>query len=69
MTIQLENNSMIAQVRIKHQYGQEVVQPACEISREFADIAGTKLLTPATIASMKKLGYTIEVEQTLPRVL
>lgn len=67
--IELQNESMKALVRIKHQYGQEVVVPVCPIAQEFAAIAGTKLLTPTTVNSMKKLGYTIEVEQTLPRSL
>lgn len=67
--IELETNSLSALVRIKHQYGQEVVQPICPVALEFAAIAGTKVLTPKTVESMKKLGYTIEVEQTLPRTL
>lgn len=61
--------SLIAQVRIKQQYGQTVIEPACGIGREFAKIAGTKMLTQQTIDSMKRLGYTIAVEQTLPKVL
>ncbi len=61
--------TLVAQVRIKQQYGQTVIQPSNDVAAEFAKIAGTKLLTQQTIESMKKLGYTVEVEQTLPRTL
>jgi hypothetical protein len=64
-----ERETMIAFVRIKHQYGQQVVEPVNDIANEFARIAGTKLLTQQTIDSMKRLGYRVEVEQTLPRTL
>jgi len=67
--IELQDDSLKALVRIKHQYGQEVVQPVCPIAQEFANIAGTKILTTNTIQSMKKLGYILEVEQTLPKSL
>lgn len=62
-------SDMAALVRIKNQYGQQVVEPINEVAIEFARIAGTKLLTTPTIESMKRLGYTIHVEQTLPQTL
>jgi hypothetical protein len=67
--IELGASSLTALVRIKHRYGQEVIQPICAVAQEFARIAGTKVLTLKTVESMKKLGYTIEVEQTLPQTL
>jgi len=70
MAIELETSSrLMALVRIKYQYGQEVIMPVCETAKEFASIAGTKLLTTQTCEAMKRLGYVIEVEQTLPRTL
>lgn len=56
-------------VRLKVQYGQKVIEPVCEVAKEFAAIAGTTLLTQRTVESIKKLGYRIDVEQTLPRTL
>ncbi len=69
MSITAADESHVALIQLKVQYGQTVVVPACEISREFALIAGTKLLTPQTIDAMKRLGYIIKVEQTLPQTL
>ena len=59
----------VALVRLATQYGQQVVIPLDEEALTFAEIAGTKTLTTATIKLMKKLGYMIQVEQTLPITL
>lgn len=56
-------------VRIEQQYGQQVIKPVCDVANEFAKISGTKVLTRQTIESMKRLGYRIDVEQTLPSTL
>lgn len=56
-------------VRLEQQYGQQVVQPACDTSRLFAQLAGTKTITKPSIELIKQLGYEIRVEQTLPAVL
>ena len=50
-------------VQILNNYGNEAIYPADEQSRVFADIAGTRTLTRATIERIKQLGYTINVEQ------
>lgn len=60
---------MVALVKLTTQYGQQAVQPVNDIAKEFAIIAGTKTLTPPTIAAMKRLGYTIAVQQDLPQTL
>lgn len=59
----------IALVRLANQYGQQVIIPLDEEALAFAEIAGTRTLTASTIKLMKKLGYAIQVEQTLPTVL
>jgi len=56
-------------VRLEQQYGQKVVQPACRTGELFAQIAGTKTLTKPTLELIKRLGYEIRVEQTLPTTL
>lgn len=56
-------------VRLAQQYGQQVVQPVCRTSELFAQIAGTKTLTKPTLELVKRLGYEVRVEQTLPATL
>jgi hypothetical protein len=54
---------MNIKVLIENVYGTRRIYPACENAKAFADIAGTTTLTPAVIAHIKKLGYTVEVIQ------
>lgn len=58
-----------ATVRLANQYGQQVIVPMCDVAKTFAEIAGTKNLTQQTVNAMKRLGYVIHVEQTLPVTL
>ena len=48
-------------VKIKNNFGNEAIYPACEHSRLFAEIAGTKTLTRETIEKIKSLGYLVGV--------
>ncbi len=48
-------------VEIKNNFGNEAIYPACEKSRVFAEIAGTKTLTRKTIQNIKSLGYIVGV--------
>ena len=58
-------------VTIKHVYGEHKVYPACENSRRFAEIAGTKTLTPHTIRQIKAMGITVGIaaDTQLERIL
>ena len=49
-------------VKVKDQYGRQVVHPVCNKARLLAEIAGTKTLTSYALESIKALGYTIQVE-------
>ena len=50
-------------VKVKSQYGkEEVVYPACDTSRLFAQLAGTVTLTPEARSIIKQLGYSIKVD-------
>jgi hypothetical protein len=58
--------TMTITVRIKNNYGQQVVYPFCEVSKKLAALAGTTTLTPMAIRLIKDIGYTVKVqEQTL----
>jgi len=48
-------------VTIKNIYGNETIYPSCPKGQTFAEIAGTKTLTPQTIKLIKALGYTVSV--------
>jgi hypothetical protein len=51
---------MMIQVSVKSVYGNDTVYPVCEKAKLFADIAGTKTLTHATLCLIERMGYTIE---------
>ena len=51
-------------VTIKNVYGEDKVYPACENSRRFAEIAGTKTLTPHTIRQIKAMGIAVGIADT-----
>ena len=50
-------------VRITQNYGTEVIYPVCTNAFLFAKLVGTKTLTLSTIAKIKALGYTVNVQQ------
>ena len=57
-----EEASMIVQVQIKNNYGNQAVYPTCAVGETFALIAGTKTLTDETRSLMKRLGYSFELK-------
>lgn len=50
----------LVQLRVKDQYGSQVLYPHNLAAHTFANIAGTKTLTLPTIKHIMALGYTIE---------
>ena len=55
--------TMTITVRIKYIYGNRTIYPVCPAAETFAQIAGTTTLPFWVIDKIKKLGYTVEVEQ------
>lgn len=51
-------------VTIKNVYGEDKVYPACENSRRFAEIAGTKTLTQHTIRQIKAMGIAVGISDS-----
>lgn len=45
-------------VKVRNNYGTEVIYPTCEVGEAFCRIAGTKTLTDQTRLIMKQLGYS-----------
>jgi hypothetical protein len=53
-------NRSAVTVSVRRVYGMPVIYPACEQSRNFAKLAGTKTLTPAALRQIAALGYEIK---------
>lgn len=51
-------------VRIQNVYGERRIYPVCPTAKAFAEVAGTRTLTPHVINIIKSMGYTFirEVE-------
>jgi hypothetical protein len=47
-------------ITAKEVYGERKYYPVCEAAKLFAEIAGTKTLTKATLYKIKDLGYAVE---------
>lgn len=48
-------------VQMKENYGNPMFYPVCEKAKLFAEIAGTKTLTPETLRRVKMLGFNINL--------
>ncbi|CAM6053515.1 unnamed protein product [Sphagnum tenellum] len=49
-------------IEVKTVYGKEAIYPVCANAKTFAEIAGSKTLTRATLAKIAKLGFSIGVQ-------
>lgn len=50
-------------VRVRDVYGVRKIYPVCDKAWQFAQIAGTKTLTPQAIEHIKAIGFRVIVEQ------
>lgn len=64
-----EADPKVCLVKLGTQYGQRVICPANNTAELFCRIAGTKTLTQRLVDDIKKLGYSVEVVQDLPKEL
>ena len=54
-------------VRITNVHGRETMYPVCSTARLLAELAGQKAITPAALAVIERLGYTVRLQrQSLP---
>lgn len=50
-------------IEVRDVYGKQTIYPACNTSRFFAALAGTKTLTHAALCLIEAQGYVIETIQ------
>ena len=53
---------MTITVTVREVYGIRTIYPACDTAKLLARLAGTKTLTAAALATIRALGYTVEVK-------
>lgn len=59
---------MLITIRVEKNYGIETAYPACDNSRLLAKLAGTKTLTWHALETIRALGYSVQIEQTAPKM-
>ena len=50
-------------VALKDVYGNTTIYPVCDTAHTFAALTGTKTLTRSALEHIKRLGYTVHIEQ------
>jgi len=50
-------------VKLRTAYGNDLIDPVCEVAHTFTRLTGRRTLTKADIRWIKILGYTVVVEQ------
>lgn len=59
------------QIKAVRQYGNWVYYPLCDKAKLFAQIAGTRTITPLVVTAIKRLGFELKIvlDQPEERVL
>ena len=52
----------LLQIQQRSVYGVLTIYPINDVAQRFAEIAGTKTLTPKTLKLAEQLGFTIQVQ-------
>lgn len=52
---------LVIRVEVRDVYGMPKVYPADPTARNLAELAGTRTFTPRALATIRRLGYTVEV--------
>lgn len=56
-------------VDVRNVYGNTLYYPMCDDAKTLAKLAGTNTLTPNAVRLIKSLGYTVQVQSTMPNFL
>ena len=64
----MTDNNVIT-VEARSVFGHIKYYPLCKQAKTFASIANTTTLTEPVVRKIKSLGYSVQVQQTLPTTL
>ena len=56
-------------IEAREVYGHTKYYPLCDKAKAFAAIANTTTITEAVVKRIKALGYTVQVQTTMPEFL
>ena len=62
----LPNPKLQIVVRLKTNYGSQVIYPSCDRAKGFAKLLNQETLTPLNIRVIKELGYEVIVKPSEP---
>ena len=62
----LPNPKLQIVVRLKTNYGSQVIYPSCDRAKGFAKLLNQETLTPHNIRVIKELGYEVVVKPSEP---
>ena len=62
----LPNPKLQIVVRLKTNYGSQVIYPSCDRAKGFAKLLNQETLTPQNIRVIKELGYEVVVKPSEP---
>lgn len=55
---------LILKVQLKSVYGNDLIYPACDVSKSFLQALSLKTFTPAALSAVKALGFKLVVIAT-----
>lgn len=65
----MKTSELTITVEARDVYGSIKYYPLCDKAKGFAAIANTTTVTESVIKKIKALGYTVQVQSTLPNFL
>jgi hypothetical protein len=65
----MKTDELTITVEAREVYGHTKYYPLCDKAKTFAAIANTTTITEAVVKRIKALGYTVQVQTTMPEFL
>lgn len=65
----MKTDELTITIEAREVYGHTKYYPLCDKAKTFAAIANTTTITEAVVKRIKALGYTVQVQTTMPEFL